>query len=95
MSSFPHTSHQAVKRGNFLRLYAEALVLEKELGRDLFHVRGKQRYRAQVLADPDIGDFRADNTRGWKAHKRAHQWEHGVLEREKHARSRKAEKSEK
>ena len=94
MSSFPHTSHQAVKRGSFLRSYAEALVLERELGRALFHLRGKERCRAQALADPDIGDHRADNTRGWKAHKRAHQWEHGVLEREKHARSRKAEKSE-
>ena len=88
MSSFPHTSHQAVKRGNFLRSYAEALVLERELGRDLFHLRGKAHCRAQVLADPDIGDFRADNTCGWKARKHRHQWEHRVLAAEKREKNR-------
>ena len=56
--------------------------------------RGKVRLKADILRDPDVDDFRGLNTKGWKAHKHAHQWEHNIIEAEKHEknRRRKAEK---
>ena len=48
----------------------------------------KTRLRAKYVGDIDHGDFRAFNTRGWKSHKHRYQWEHNVIEAEKHKKNR-------
>ena len=74
---------RTLRTGAFLRFAAEEYHYEDEYIRYDVGVRGKLRDRARELGDPDVGDFRADNTCGWKARKHRHQWEHRVLAAEK------------
>ena len=89
---------RTLRTGSFIRYAAEQYRYEDEYVCYEVGVRGKLRDRARELGDPDIGDFRADNTCGWKARKHRHQWEHRVLaaeKREKNRRRKAARKAEK
>lgn len=51
--------------------------------------RGKLVYTASVISDFDWKyESLGCHSRGWKAHKNRHQWEHRVREQEKHQRNR-------
>ncbi len=54
----------------------------------LCKARGAQVEFANLLADWDYPFFRARRSHGWKEHKARHQWEHGVKNREKHAKNK-------
>ena len=79
---------RTLRTGSFIRYAAEQYRYEDEYVCYEVGVRGKLRDRARELGDPDIGDFRADNTCGWKARKHRHQWEHRVLAAEKREKKR-------
>ena len=86
MSSFH--SGQRIKCGNLLRYATEQFTYTDELVYYNFKARDKVRITANYVGDPDCGEFRADNTKGWKAHKHRHQWEHRLLESIKHSSDR-------
>ena len=53
-------------------------------------LRGHRDEAFDMVADWDIPYFRARHTEGWKNRRCRHQWEHRVIEAEKHARNRMA-----
>ena len=75
-----------IKRGSLLHLATERVAYDDELVSYRFKARGKLRGAASEVGDPDSGDFRAHNTRGWKARKHRYQWEHKVIAAEKRAK---------
>ena len=80
--------YRTLRTGAFVRFAAEKYRYEDKYVRYDVGVRGKLLDRARELGDPDVGDFRADNTCGWKARKHRHQWEHRVLAAEKREKNR-------
>ena len=90
MSSFH--SNRIVKRGAFLRYATAQYCYDDELVHYELRTRGKLLVLADYMRDIDFGEFRADNSRGWKAHKHRRQWEHKVIAQEKRERNRKRKK---
>ena len=86
MSFLPHG--RIVKKGAFLRYATDRFAFDDGQTIHFFRARGKIRLRAKYVGDIDHGDFRAFNTRGWKSHKHRYQWEHNVIEAEKHKKNR-------
>ena len=80
--------YRTIRSGAFVRFAAEQYRYEDKYVSYDVCVRGKLRDRARDLEDPDITDFRADNTNGWKSRKHRHQWEHRVLAAEKREKNR-------
>lgn len=74
--------------GQLIRYAAEPVVFEED---GIFHVwraRSKMRDAAWLaIVDWDC-PWRANRGTGWKEHKRRRQWEHNVIEREKHEKNR-------
>lgn len=79
---------RTIKRGSLLHLATERVTYDDELVSYRFKVRGKVRASAEAVGDPDSGDFRGHNTKGWKSHKHRYQWEHKVIAAEKRAKNR-------
>ena len=69
------------------RFANETVSYDDELVSYRWKARGRFRMAAEYANDPDNGDFRADKTRGWKAHKHRYQWEHKVVFAEKRAKN--------
>ena len=79
---------QRLRVGNFLRFASVTVHYVDEHIDYTYRAPGRMRTRAWELGDPDVGDFRARNTQGWKAWKHRYQWEHKVRAEEKRAKNR-------
>ena len=76
------------KLGHLYRNEAEPWVIEED---GIFFVsaaRDKVRMRAAEIIDWDVGSWRGRRSAGWKNRKNRRQWEHNLIEREKHEKNR-------